>query len=181
MKRRENLRLFCFAHNFSGFDSHLIVTALGKMQVLAEVDAVAQNTQKFKSLDIGSVRLLDSSAFLPSSLEKLVEDLVASNHSFPLLSKTHPDDAQRKLLLRKGVFPYDFVDSIERLTSTLELPPRSSFFNKLSGEEVSEEDYAHAEKVWEAFECKTMADFSDVYVRSDTILLAEVFMNLRHK
>ncbi|VDI78522.1 Hypothetical predicted protein [Mytilus galloprovincialis] len=82
------------------------------------------------------------------------------------------------LLLRKGVYPYDYMDSFERLQET-QLPPKEAFFSTLTGEHISDEDYAHAQKVWEAFGCKTMRDYHDLYLETDVVLLTDVFENFR--
>lgn len=82
------------------------------------------------------------------------------------------------LLLRKGVYPYDYMDSFERLQET-QLPPKEVFFSTLTGEHISEEDYDHAQRVWEAFGCKTMRDYHDLYLETDVILLTDVFENFR--
>ena len=82
------------------------------------------------------------------------------------------------LLKRKGVYPYDYIDSIERL-SEKELPPKSAFYSKLNDTEISDEDYTHAKAVWEGFGCKTLRHYHDLYNKSDVLLLAYVFENFR--
>ena len=58
----------------------------------------------------------------------------------------HYGGVDHKLLLRKGVFPYDYLDSFERLNEQ-QLPPREAFFSKLRGEECKQEDYDYEQKV----------------------------------
>lgn len=53
---------------------------------------------------------------------------------------------QFDLLMRKGVYPYDYMDSIERLSET-ELPPKSAFYSKLNDAEISDKDYAYVKEV----------------------------------
>ena len=84
------------------------------------------------------------------------------------------------LLLRKGVYPYEYMDSWEKFDETT-LPPKEAFYSNLNLEDISDEDYAHAQKVWDVFEIKNRVEYHDLYVQSDTLLLADVFENFRDK
>ncbi len=180
LHRREQVQLSCFAHNFSGYDSHFLVRALNKEARVGELFAIPLNTQKFKSVTVNQrIRFLDSFQFLPSSLSALVDTLVASKHPFRLLDTMVTGEEEKALLLRKGVYPYSFATSPEALTACESLPPRDAFFSDLSGAECSEEDYAHAQKVWEVFRCRNMMDYTALYVRGDVHLLAEAVINFR--
>ena len=82
------------------------------------------------------------------------------------------------LLRRKGVYPYDYMDSFDRFNET-ELPPQDAFFSKLSGSPCSDSEYIHATRVWAAFGCVTMADYHDIYLHLDVLLLADFFEKFR--
>ena len=82
------------------------------------------------------------------------------------------------LLLRKGVYPYEDMDSWENFDETT-LPLKEAFYSNL--ENISNEDYAQAQKVWEVFELKNRGEYHDLYVQSDTLLLANVIENFRNK
>ena len=84
------------------------------------------------------------------------------------------------LLLRKGVYPYEYMDSWEKFDETT-LPPKEAFYSNLNLEDISDEDYAHAQKVWDVFEINNLGEYHDLYVQSDTLLLADVFENFRDK
>ena len=60
-----------------------------------------------------------------------------------------------------------------------QFPTKEAFYSMLSGLRISDEDYAHAQKVWKAFNCKTLGDYHDLYNRTDVLLLADVFATLR--
>ena len=70
------------------------------------------------------------------------------------------------------------MDSFERFDET-QLPEKEKFFSSLSGKGITDEEYAHAQKVWETFGCRTLGDYHDLYVTTDVVLLADVFENFR--
>ena len=70
------------------------------------------------------------------------------------------------------------MDSIERLAEK-KLPPKESFYSRLSGDGISDEDYEHAQRVWETFGMTTLRDYHDLYNQSDVLLLADIFENFR--
>ena len=82
------------------------------------------------------------------------------------------------LLLRKGVYPYEYMDSWKRFKEE-SLPDKESFYSELNKEHVTDEDYAHAQKVWNTFKIKNLGEHHDLYVQSDTSLLEDVFENFR--
>ena len=82
------------------------------------------------------------------------------------------------LTLRKGVYPYDHMDSPERMNET-QLPPKSAFYSKLSDSHITDDDYEHAQKVWREFGMSSMKDYHDLYLELDVLLLTDVFENFR--
>ena len=81
------------------------------------------------------------------------------------------------LLLRKGVYPYEYMDSWERSDET-SLPDKKYFYSELNLEDIADKDYSHAQKVFEEF-CTDIGDYHDSYVQCDTLLLADVFEKFR--
>ena len=63
------------------------------------------------------------------------------------------------MLLRKGVYPFEYMDSWEKFDKT-SLPDQEAFYSKLNEEGISDRDYAHAQKVWEVFEIKNIGEYS---------------------
>ena len=45
---------------------------------------------------------------------------------------------------------------------------------------ISAKDYLHAQKVWDVFEIRNLGEYHDLYVQSDTLLLADVYENFRN-
>ena len=82
------------------------------------------------------------------------------------------------LLLRKGVYPYEYMDSWERFSET-SLPSKEDFYSNLNMEDISDIDYRHANNVFKGFKLENLGDYHDLYVQSDTLLLADVFNNFR--
>ena len=117
----------------------------------------------------------DSFQFKPKSLDVLSKTLEDDEVKYFVASCT---TSHFDLVLRKGVYPFDYLDSVERFDKT-ELPSQAAFFNKLSSSSCSDIDYAHASRVWDAFGCETIADYHDVYLQLDVLLLVDFFEKFR--
>ena len=83
------------------------------------------------------------------------------------------------LLLRKGVYPFEYMDSWEKFNET-SLPPKKDFYSELTLDDISDKDYNHAQKVFEEY-CTDIGDYHDLFVQTDTLLLADVFEKFRDK
>ena len=86
-------------------------------------------------------------------------------------------DEKLDLMARKGVYPYDFMNSFGKFNE--KLPPKEDFYSILNDEHITDDDYKHSQAVWETFKLKTMGDYHDLYLQSDVLLLADVFENFR--
>ena len=78
------------------------------------------------------------------------------------------------LLLRKGVHPYEYMDSWEKFNMT-SLPSKKEFYSNLNMEDIDDTDYRHVNNVFNKFKLNKLGDYHDLYVQSDTLLLADVF------
>lgn len=181
-------------HNLSGYDAHLIIKKLAT-QVKGDVKIIPNNSEQYisftKTIQEGidptspydkkiKLKFIDSCRFMRTSLSELAS-LIPSEKKF-ILYKEFLKDYPHKLLPmleRKGVFPYDYVDSFERLNETV-LPSREQFYSKLYQEEINENEYEFARQVWEKFKTKTLGEYSELYLKTDVLLLADVFENFRN-
>ena len=82
------------------------------------------------------------------------------------------------ILLRKGVYPYEYMDEWNKFNEK-ELPCKGSFYSNLSMEDISDTDYKHANNAFKKFNINNLGEYHDLYVRSDTLLLADIFENFR--
>ena len=186
-----------FFHNLSKYDSHHILRYVGKSDAeIKNIKVLAKTLEKFTgfsfSFEDSSVKFIfkDSLQHLPNSLDKLVQNLLkSSNKDYNLFNETKKlfreyqtekgvTNESFKLLLQKGVFPYSYFTSLEKLQET-DLPDRADFFNDLTKSECSEQDYSHARKVYDHFKCRNLKDYQNLYMRLDVCLLADVFENYR--
>ena len=115
-------------HNLKGYDGHLVVTSL--KSEFGKVRVIPQNMEKYLSISVGRLKFLDSFQFTPQSLDVLSKTL--EDDEFKYLSESCIG-VSFELVWRKGVYPYDYMDSFYRFEET-ELSPQEKFFNKLSGD-----------------------------------------------
>jgi hypothetical protein len=158
-------------HNLRGYDSHLLVQQFGKFPD-DDVSVIPNNTEKYMSITLGRFRFIDSFQFMSASLEALAKNL----KKFPNLESEIKENVD--LLKQKGVYPYDYMDSWEKFEKT-KLPPISGFYSRLSDSHISNSDYKRAKLVWSAFKIRNMGEYHDLYLKTDVLLLADVFENFR--
>ncbi|XP_057335085.1 uncharacterized protein LOC130673889 [Microplitis mediator] len=114
--------------------------------------------------------------FMASSLEKLAYYLDDDNKQ---ITKLHyPDPEKFQLVTRKDVFPYEYITNIDKLNDR-QLPDQNSFFSKLSNTGISDDNYSFIQLVWNKFNITTSGAYSDLYLKTDVLLLADVFENFR--
>ena len=187
-------------HNLSGYDSHLFIKNLGFTE--GNIDCIPNNEEKYisfsKEIEVGSypkkaldadgdifyeqkpikykIRFIDSFKFMSASSDSLVNNLPEKD--FTNLKKYYTDD-KFSLVKKKGVYHYEYMNSLEQLKEN-KLPSKKSFYSTLTGEGISNEDYQHAQKVWKEFEIKSMEGYLELYNETDVLLLADVFENFRN-
>ena len=184
----EEIKIPVIFHNLRGYDSHFIMQQIGEItkkhtyknykgeEKQMNINAIPNNMEKYMAFMLGNhLTFIDSFQFMSSSLDKLVSNL--PRESLKYTSKEF-QDKKLELMSQKGVYPYDYVDSFEKFNES-QLPIKKDFCSILNNQHITDEDYHHAQNVWETFNIKTMGDYHDLYLKSDIILLADVFENFR--
>ena len=183
-------------HNLSGYDGHIIFQDIHKMDNL-KIEPIAKTLEKFisfKWIDPNvswKLEFKDSLNFLGSSLDKLVKNLKIAaeadksqteyfKHTRAYFKNEwgHLPDSAFNMLLRKGCYPYRYVDSLERLEEK-HIPTKEAFYNDLSEEGISDTDYDFVKEVWETFKINNLKQYHDLYMCTDVMLLTDVFEYFR--
>ena len=160
-----------FGHNSQNFDQSFLIRALQNLDNRIPFSCLPRNSNKFKSIQIGPFIFIDSYLFLNKNLDYLTstisdEDRISLKQEF--------GEENYKLLIKKGIYPYDYFDEKEKYCKT-ELPEKQKFFNKLNMKNISNEDYKHALNVFKTFECKNLLEYSELYLKTDICHLSDVF------
>ena len=181
------IKIHVIFHNLRGYDSHFIMQEIGEIvkkhtytnkkgeKCQMNINAIPNNMEKYMSFMLGNhLTFIDSFQFMSSSLEKLVCNLPKES-----LKYTSQKFKGKKLDLmsQKGVYPYDFMDSFDKFNE--KLPPKEKVYSILNDKHISDKDYKHAQNVWNTFSLKNMGEYHDLYLKSDILLLADVFENFR--
>ena len=145
-------------HNLSGYDAHLFIRELGKKFNSKDIRCIAENKEKYISFSVKipvklvnvkgkpfikniELRFIDSFRFMGKSLDELSKNL--SNDECKNLRWFYHDNF--KIMRRKGVYPYEYIDSWEKFEETA-LPPKEAFYSKLYIQDITDKDYEHAKK-----------------------------------
>ena len=170
---RKPLLLPVIFHNLQGYDAHLFIKQLAKLDGdLTTIPATeeryisfskkikvdeytSKKTNELVSLNF-EIRFLDSFKFMQTSLANLVGNLQSED----FISTKNVFGNNTKFLTRKGVYPYDYVTSINKFKET-KLPKKEDVYSKLNDSDITDDDYEHAKKVWTHFNCSTIKEYHD--------------------
>ena len=176
----EKIKIPVVFHNLKDYDSHFIINELGEIIKKGQeisINVIAQNAEKYMAFYIGKhLSFIDSLTYLNSSLEKLAANL--EDKDFIYTKDYFTDPVQFGLVKRKGVYPYDYMDSFSKFND-MELPERKEFYSLLIDKNISEDDYKHAKDVWNTFNLQNMGEYHDLYLKTDILLLTDVLENFR--
>ena len=146
------------------------------------------------------LKFTDSYRFTSHSLSTLVDNLSGINtkeHGYSFIDNqmlyssliekfyniyqlSNNDLNKFALLLRKGVYPYEFIVNWKRFKELVPLE-EDYYYSNLNMEGITKEDIKHVKNVCNTFKIKTIGEYHNLYVQSDTTLLADVFENFRDK
>ena len=183
----EEIKIPVIFHNLRGHDSHFIMQEIGAIvnkhaytkngkEIKMNINAIPNNMEIYMAFMLGNhLTFIDSFQFMSSSLDKLVSNLPAE--ALKYTNKRFRKE-KFKLMTRKGIYPYDYMDSFEKFNKT-ELPTKKEFYSILNNEDITNDDYCHAQKVWNTFQLQTMGEYHNLYLKSDILLLSDVFENFR--
>ena len=174
-------------HNLRGYDSHFIMQEIGEIvkkhtytnkkgeKCQMNINAIPNNMEKYMAFMLGNhLTFIDSFQFMSSSLDKLVNNLPKEALKY---TSQKFEGKELDLMSQKGVYPYDFMDSFEKFNE--KLPSKEEFYSILNDEHITDDQYKHAQNVWNTFNLKNMGEYHDLYLKSDILLLADVFENFR--
>ena len=187
LRRRKPSSLRIFVHNGSRYDFHFIVKALGKYHDKVNMIKVLPfNGENFRTISFNSFEFVDTLAFLQAPLSELCSDLKDTGHQYDILKQTYLvktngkfDKQKFDMVLKKSFFPYEYCQSLEQMANVVHLPDRDKFSSSLTEKTITVRDHKFAKKVWNKFQCDNLIDYTKVYCKIDTILLAEVFQKFR--
>ena len=186
--KSEDIKIPVIFHNLRGYDFHFIMQQIGEIaknhayknkkgeEQHLKINAIPNNMGKYIAFMLfNHLNFIDSCQFMSSSLDKLVSNL--PKEAFKYTSEKFTDK-KLSLTSQKGMYPYDYRDCFEKLDQT-KLPTKEQFYSVLNDQHVTNGEYDHARKVWKTFDIKTMGEYHDLYLKSDVLLLADVFESFR--
>lgn len=179
IKDKVNIPVFFHNLNYDKniFFSQLIIWYNQNMDDIKKqnVKILPNNSENFKSFNVGNLNFLDSFAFMSSGLGKLIDNVPDENkHYLKYLSKT---DDIFKIMKMKGNFPYEWFDDIDKLKVNIEELKKEHFDSSLYQSKLNDTEWLGVKYIIEKLEMKTFEDYHDFYLDIDVYGLADVFEN----
>ncbi|KAL4142621.1 hypothetical protein QTP88_005046 [Uroleucon formosanum] len=183
-------------HNLSGYDAHLFIKEFGNDN--KRIKLIPNNEEKYISFSkmmprkvtrkgkeiviYTELRFIDSFKFLPSSLDKLTNNLrndskLNLRNKFKELSKYFPEE-HLDLVTRKLAYPYEYMDCEEKFNETC-LPPIEKFYSSLTNKNITKGEYENSQKIWKVFNIQNMREFTSLYNKIDVLLSTDIIENFR--
>ena len=171
------------SHNMRGYDSKFIIQAFTKLEKINKakkvedpksrditISCIPQSKEKLLTFSFLNLRFIDSFSFMSSSLDSLVKNL-GKAYDYKILNRFFPqfNKEQIKLITQKGVYPYEFIDSVNDFK-------KHNFhlvisFIHLNKKTITNSQYQYANNVWNKLGCQNLGDYHDIYLKSDVLLL----------
>ena len=182
-------------HNLKGYDTHHLMLKIGELK--KNINVIPNNMEKYISFSIGTVRkewdynskkmvdkerfnlrFIDSFSFINSSLSELVKNLKASGID-KFKYTTEEFGSLTDMMTRKGVYPYKYMNKWSKFNVNPKKLKQKHFTNDLTGENISNDDFKFFGRVCQKFNIKNLGEYHDLYLKTDILLLADVFENFR--
>ena len=159
-------------YNFSNYVCHMFFKRLVDMKKdKVKFDILPKINEEYTSVTYGCIRFIDSYRFLSMSLGGLVTNL--DEDDFKILKKEFPDKWQH--LNRKPAYPYEIFNSIDDYKKPVDNLKKGDFFSKLKNKSPDDEEIQRKKEIIDKFDIKNGEELTDIYLKSDVILLADVF------
>ncbi len=188
MNIRTSLKIPVLFHNGSGYDFKHFIRKLYKID--KNINIISQTEEKYFSITVKieetkiQFEFKDSLKFLLKSIDKSAKALYNKDNvgieNFKNLKSYFNDlpDEILELLVQKGVFPYSYLDSFDKLKST-EYPNYESFYDNLKDQNIGLKEYERGMKLWNYFKCKNLKEYMELYLTCDVLILADCFESFR--
>ena len=165
-----------FFHNLN-YDKNIFFKSLYNYKNVKEISILPDNEESYKCFTIGNLHFLDSFKFMSSSLDNLIKNIPNENKVFlKSLSKTNEEF---KLMNKKGYFPYEWFDNVDKLKLPITELKKEHFNNRLKLEALSNDEWDYIQQLIKDLNITTFEEYHDFYLNIDVNGLADVFENFR--
>jgi hypothetical protein len=185
---RTSLKIPVFFHNGSGYDFKHFIRKLYKID--RNIKIISQTQEKYFSITARvegtniQFEFKESLKFLLKSIDKSAKVLYdkdkAGIKNFKNLTSYFHNTPNEilELPVQKGVFPYIYLDSFDKLKFT-EYPNYESFYDNLKDKNIELKEYKRRKKLWNYFKCKCFREYMELYLPCDVLILADCFEEFR--
>ena len=136
-----------------------------------KISVIPNGLEKYMSFSLNNLAFIDSMLFMNSSLDKLIKNL--SDSDFKCLSEIYSGE-ELELVQKQEIYPYEYMSSFKKFKES-KLDDIDKFFRSLKDWGISEKEYQRACDVWKVFEIKTLGEYHGLYLKTDMLLLCDVF------
>ena len=158
-------------HNFSNYDCHMFFKRLVDLKKdKVKFKIIPKTNEEYIAVRYGCIRFIDRYRFLSEGLDKLVKNL--DEDDFKILKKEFPDKWQ--YLNEKLAYPYQYFNSINDYQKPVDNIKKEDFFSKLKNKCPDDDEIERTKEILKLFDIKNGEELTNLYCKSDFILLADV-------
>jgi len=173
---KDSIKIPVFFHNLN-YDKNIFFKSLYNYENIDEINILPDNEESYKCFTIGRLHFLDSFKFMSSSLDNLIKNIPDDNKHF--LKSLASTETEFQLMNKKGYFPYEWFDSIDKLKLPITELKKEDFNNRLKLEELSNDEWDYIQQLIKDLNITTFEEYHDFYLNIDVNGLADVFENFR--